>query len=297
MDNKVLMKKLLVTGSSGFLGWNLCQVAQESWQVYGVYFSHTTNILGVSSQKVDLNNYEELKRLFAEIKPDAVIHTAAQSQPNFCQNNPEESYQVNVAVSWNIAGLCADYNIPCVFTSTDLVFNGLNAPYKESDAVSPLSIYGEQKVMAERGMLERYPQTAVCRMPLMFGYGGPHSQSFIQPMLNSLRAGNELGLFIDEFRTPASATSAAKGLLLAIDKVHGIIHLGGKERISRYEFMKLLIETLNLKNAKIFQCRQQDVKMSAPRPADVSLNSSLAFELGYQPLFLSEEFELLKDKI
>ncbi|MCT7950175.1 NAD(P)-dependent oxidoreductase [Ancylothrix sp. C2] len=287
------MQKLLITGSSGFLGWNLCQVAQQNWQVYGVYFSHPAENSAINL-KIDITNFAALKQLFSEVKPAAVIHTAAQSQPNLCQNNPQESYPVNVTASWNIAGLCADYNIPCVFTSTDLVFNGLNAPYKESDPVSPISIYGEQKVMAETGMLERYPQTAVCRMPLMFGAGSPHSQSFIQPMLNSLRAGNELALFIDEFRTPASATSAAKGLLLALDKVHGIIHLGGKERVSRYEFMRLLLQVLEMKEAKITTCRQQDVKMSAPRPADVSLDSSLGFSLGYQPLSLREEFKFLK---
>lgn len=287
------MQKLLITGSSGFLGWNLCQVAQQNWQVYGAYFSHPVDNSAINL-KIDITNFAALKQIFYEVKPNAVIHTAAQSQPNFCQNNPQESYSVNVTASWNIAGLCADYNIPCVFTSTDLVFNGLNAPYKESDPVSPISIYGEQKVMAETGMLERYPQTAVCRMPLMFGAGSPHSQSFIQPMLNSLRAGNELALFIDEFRTPTSANSAAKGLLLALDKVHGIIHLGGKERVSRYEFMRLLLEVLEMKEAKITTCRQQDVKMSAPRPADVSLDSSLAFDLGYQPLSLLEEFKFLK---
>ncbi|MBD2043589.1 SDR family oxidoreductase [Microcoleus sp. FACHB-672] len=291
------MKKLLITGSSGFLGWNLCQIAQEEWQVYGTYFSQPVEIPEINLLQSDLRNFEELKHIFEEIKPDAVIHAAAQSQPNYCQTHPEESHEINVTASCNIAGICADYSIPCVFTSTDLVFNGLNAPYRETDPVSPVSLYGEQKVLAEEGMLERYPQTAICRMPLMFGYGGPAAKSFIQPMLESLRKGQELALFTDEFRTPVSGQTAAKGLLLALEKVNGRIHLGGKERISRYDFFRLLVEVLGLDEAKILTCRQQDVKMAAPRPPDVSLDSSKAYTLGYHPQSLREEFEQLRGKV
>ncbi|MCU0517388.1 MAG: NAD(P)-dependent oxidoreductase [Oscillatoria sp. Prado101] len=225
------MKKLLITGSSGFLGWNLCQIAKQKWQVYGTHFTHRVEITGVKQLRSDLTDFQELQRLFQEIKPDAVIHTAAQSQPNYCQTHPQESRAINVTASCNIAGLCAYYSIPCAFTSTDLVFDGLNAPYRETDPVSPVSLYGEQKVLAEQGMLERYPLTAVCRMPLMFGFGAPAAKSFIQPMLRSLREGQELALFVDEFRTPVSGNTAARGLLLALENVQGRIHLGGKSSI------------------------------------------------------------------
>ena len=283
------MKKLLITGASGFLGWNLCSLAQQRWEVYGTYFSHSLDIPNTKLQKVNLTDFSELKRIFDDIQPDAVIHTAALSQPNFCQTHPEESFAVNVQASCNIAGLCCDYSIPCVFTSTDLVFNGFNAPYKETDPVSPVNIYGEQKVIAEQGMLERYPRTAVCRMPLMFGAATPTATSFIQGFIQTLKDGKELRLFIDEFRTPISGKTAAKGLLLALDKVNGIIHLGGKERISRYDFGKLLVEVFQLPDTELKACKQQDVKMAAPRPSDVSLNSEKAFSLGYQPLSVREE--------
>ena len=291
------MKKLLVTGASGFLGWNLCQRRQQEWDIYGTSLSHTVEIPGTTSLKVDLRDFEELKRIFQEIQPDAVIHTAAQSSPNVCQSNPEESHAINVTASCNIAGLCADYSIPCAFTSTDLVFNGLNPPYKETDSVSPVNLYGEQKVMAEEGMLERYPMTAVCRMPLMFGVAAPPAQSFMQPFIQTLREGKELSLFTDEFRTPASGATAAKGLLLALEKVNGRIHLGGKERMSRYDFGQLLVEVFELPSEGLKGCRQADVKMAASRPPDVSLDSSKAFNLGYAPLSLREELEALRGKV
>ncbi|MCC5617538.1 NAD(P)-dependent oxidoreductase [Nostoc sp. CHAB 5836] len=287
------MKKLLITGASGFLGWHLCHLAKPEWEIYGTYLSHCVEIPGIKMLKVNLTNFQELQRIFSDIKPTAVIHTAAQSQPNFCQTHPEESHAINVIASRNIAGLCADNSISCAFTSTDLVFDGLNAPYRETDAVCPVNLYGEQKAIAEADMLERYPMTAVCRMPLMFGAATPTAKSFIQPFIQILKTEEELSLFIDEFRTPVSGTTAAKGLLLALEKVNGIIHLGGKERISRYDFGQLLVEVFQLPATGLKFCRQQDVKMAAPRPADVSLDSSKAFALGYQPLSVKEELQEL----
>jgi len=287
------MNKLLITGASGFLGWHLCQIAQTQWQVYGITNSKTINIPNIHLFKTDLTDIQALKNLFQEIKPDAVIHTAAQSQPNFCQQYPEISYQINVIASLEIANLCAELDIPCVFTSTDLVFNGLNAPYKETDPGSPISYYGEQKVLAEQGMLERYPQTTICRMPLMFGDVPDHATSFIQPFIQTLKAGKELNLFVDEFRTPVSGTTAAKGLLLALETTQGILHLGGKERISRYEFGLLMADILDLPKHLIKPGYQADIKMLAPRPPDVSLDSSKAFNLGYQPQYIREELQQL----
>lgn len=291
------MKKLLITGASGFLGWHLCQLAKQEWEIYGTYFSHTVEVPNVNMLKVDLRNFQEIEQIFRQIKPTAVIHTAAQSSPNFCQTYPNESYSINVTASCNIAGLCADYTIPCVFTSTDLVFNGLNPPYRETDPVCPVNYYGEQKVMAESGMLERYPATAVCRMPLMFGMATPTATSFIQPFIQTLREGKELSLFTDEFRTPVSGTTAARGLLLALAKAKGLIHLGGKERVSRYDFGRALVEVLQLPAAGLRSCRQIDVKMAAPRPPDVSLDSSKAFALGYQPPSLREELSQLRELV
>jgi dTDP-4-dehydrorhamnose reductase len=283
------MQKLLITGASGFLGWHLCELASNKWDIYGTYFSHYLEIPGAKLVKVDLTDFGELKRVFQEIQPSAVIHTAALSQPNYCQTHQEESHSINVTASLNIAGLCADNSIPCVFTSTDLVFDGVKGCYKETDRVNPLNIYGEHKVMAEVGMLQRYPQTAICRMPLMFGDATPTATSFLQSFLKTLREGKELKLFTDEFRTPVNGKTAAEGLLLALEKVQGIIHLGGKERISRYDFGGLLVEIFEIPNAKIQPSQQKDVKMAAPRASDVSLDSSKAFELGYTPLSLPEQ--------
>jgi len=287
------MKKLLVTGASGFLGWNICNLAREGWDIYGTVCSHPVEIGGVHIVKTDLTDSGELRKLFRDVRPDAVIHTAALSDPNYCQTNREEAHKINVDASVHIAALCADRKIPCVFTSSDLVFNGLNAPYREEDPVCPVNVYGEQKVLAEEGMMKEYPYTAVCRMPLMFGIPSPVAGSFIQPMIEAMNEGRGVRLFTDEFRNPVSSGTAVRGLFLALEKVKGIIHLGGIERISRYDFGRLLAEVTGHQDAKLIPCLQKDMRMAAQRAPDVTIESSKAYALGFHPLTLSEELERL----
>jgi dTDP-4-dehydrorhamnose reductase len=283
------IKKLLVTGASGFLGWNICNIAKKEYQIYGTVYSHPVDIDNVQVIKLDLTDYNGLKRVFNEIKPDAVIHTAALTSPNYCEKHPDESKLINVDSSINFAGLCADRSIPFVFTSTDLVFDGEHAPYAEDDPVRPVNIYGEQKVAAEEGVLNTYPLAAVCRMPLMFGPASPAYRTFFQEMIDAIKNGGALKLFIDEYRTPVSAVTATEGILICLDRWHGIVHLGGVERISRYNFGILLSEIIGSNKADIIKIRQADLPMSAPRAKDVALDSSKAFRLGYKPLPLREE--------
>jgi dTDP-4-dehydrorhamnose reductase len=287
----MMMKKLLVTGASGFLGWNLCQIARTDWEVHGTYFQHQIEISDVNLHAIDLTDFDRLKREIDRIAPDGIIHTAAASNPNFCQTNPAQSYQINVTASQQLAKICFDAKIPFVFTSTDLVFDGTRAPYQETNPVSPINIYGEQKVAAEQEILAVYPRASICRMPLMFGMAPPTATSFIQPWIKALRSSESLKLFVDEFRTPVSARTATKGLLMALQIAPGTINLGGKEKISRYEFGLLLAEVFGFESSLLSPIYQKDLQMAAPRAADVSLDISKAIDLGYNPPSLRQELE------
>jgi dTDP-4-dehydrorhamnose reductase len=287
-----LMKKLLITGASGFLGRYLCQLAPDGWRVHGVGYHNSVSLPGIEVVQLDLTDSSALQRCFQTLKPNAVIHAAAMSQPNACEENPIASHQINVVASCHLAELCAEANIPLLFTSSEQVFDGLNAPYRETDRVCPINLYGEQKVAAEVGILQRYPAATICRMPLMYGAVG----SFIQPFISRLRSGEPLNLFTDEIRNPVSGTAAAQGIFLALEKrVQGYLHLGGKERLSRYDMGLLLVELLQIRHSNINACQQADVKMAARRSPDASLDSALAFSLGYAPRTMREELpEILR---
>ena len=288
------MKKLLITGASGFLGYNLCQRAKSEWDVFGTFFTHRLKIPEVKLVQVDLTRFQETRRLFQEIRPDAVIHTAAVAKPDYCQQYPDHSKKMNVTASVEIAGLCSDRNIPFVFTSSDLAFDGLNPPYSETDAPSPVCVYGEQKVHAELEMKNRYPNTVICRMALMFGDPAPTSPGYLQIMIQSMQSNDGAYLFTDEFRTPLSAQDASAGLLIALKKQPGVLHLGGPERISRHAFGKFAAGILRIDDAKFKPCLQKDVDLPAPRSPDVSLDISKARGMGFQPRSLASALSALK---
>jgi dTDP-4-dehydrorhamnose reductase len=284
-----MAKTLLVTGASGFLGWNLCAAAREAWHVVGVAHAHPIAIPGMTVVSCDLTRFGDVAALFHEVRPDAVVHAAAASQPEYCQRRPHLSRRINVDAAVHAAGLAAAAAVPFVFTSTDLVFDGRRPPYREEDPAAPISVYGGQKMAAERGIRARCPDAILCRMPLMFGDPGPSGASFIQPWIAALRESRPLQLFTDEFRTPVSGRTAAAGLLLALEKASGVLHLGGRTRLSRYEFGVILAELLEADAGLIRPVRQAEIATAAPRPPDVSLDSRKAYALGYDPPHLRED--------
>jgi dTDP-4-dehydrorhamnose reductase len=288
------MKKLLITGASGFLGWHLSHRAPKQWEVYGTYLHHPAGMGKVRKMRVDLTSYQELKQVFKTVSPDAVFHTAACAIPDVCQVQPAETRVINVDAAAYIAGLCSDEKIPCVFTSSDLVFNGLNPPYAESDTPSPANVYGEQKAQAEMEMKKRYPHTAICRMSLMYGEPAPASCSFLQVMVQSMQSEKGAFLFTDEFRTPLSATDAVAGLFLALKKQPDILHLGGPERMSRYDTGNRVADLLGITDPAITPCRRQDLDLPAPRPPDVSMDITKAMTLGFHPHGLIEYLKAMQ---
>ncbi|MFT5088534.1 MAG: dTDP-4-dehydrorhamnose reductase [Candidatus Latescibacterota bacterium] len=291
------MPRLLLTGLSGFLGGNIARLAPAGWHIIGTVRTRTIELPGVESRRLDLCDTAAVEQLFIEAAPDAVLHVAARTDPNYCELHRAEAWRHNVEVSAVLAALCAQREIPMVYTSTDLVFDGSRAPYKEQDEPQPANIYGASKAEGERQIRVVYPAACICRMPLMFGLAQPQTTSFVQPMIEEARRGGELSLFTDEYRTPASARAAVQGLFLALEKGAGeILHLGGGERISRCDFGYMLMRVFSLPAAAIVPRLQKDVPMAAPRARDVSLDNAKAKALGYEPWSLLEELELLRSE-
>ena len=290
------IKKLFLTGTSGFLGWNISKIFKDTWDMFGVYLANPIEIPNVTTARLNVTDYRALKQSIANVQPDLVIHTAAIADANYCQTNRSESEKVNVTASVNLAGLCADKGIPLVFTSSDLVFNGKEAPYTEEDPVSPIHIYGEQKAVAEKKIQDRHPRATIFRIALLYGDPGPVSKNFFHSMVLLMKNQSPVSLFTDEFRTPLSGEDAAKGILALFPKTSGmIIHLGGKERISRYDLGLVTAKNFSLDPSSINASKQSDIAMAAPRPVDVSLDISKALKYGFHPSLLDQELARLAD--
>ena len=288
-----MKNKLLLTGASGFLGYHLLRVFSHDWEIYGLTHSKAFKFDGATALQCDITNYIELGNYFDDIEPDAVLHTAAIADANFCQQNQQMSYAVNVDAARNLAGICCDFQIPFGFTSTDLVFDGKKGYYNEDDEKNPLSVYGEQKAIAEEGILNIYPEATVFRLPLMFGDLNAGTGNYMYKFINQLKAGELATLFNDEYRSICGARSISEGMLNLLGKTPGILHVAGPDRMSRSEFGRKVVNAFGLDPTLLKECSQLEIKSMAPRPADVSLNIKKAIHLGYAPLNADTELGLI----
>jgi dTDP-4-dehydrorhamnose reductase len=285
------MKRLLVTGADGFLGWHVCRMAAGFWRVIGTSRRTGADTVGCERVCLDLTALDDLEHLFSELRPDAVIHTAAAADPNVCETHPDRTEPINVDVPAWLAGRCARRHIPFVFTSSDLVFDGEHAPYAESAVPSPVNVYGGQKARAETAVRSACAGALVCRMPLLFGWSGSTHKGFDHEMIRAIRSRTPLVLFTDEFRTPVDAQSAAAGLLRLPGRAAGILHLGGRQRTSRFDMGMRFARHLGVSRPSIQAGRKIEAHTAAARPRDVSLVSRQAYRLGFDPMPMDRAIE------
>lgn len=291
-----LPKKILITGASGFLGYHLLRAArQKGFSVFGQYHQGVVNFSHSGNFKIDLRSYTETGNVIDEIEPDVVVHAAAIANANICQNDRALSYAVNVEASRNLAGICSDYQAQFVFISTDLVFDGRKGYYSEEDKVSPLMVYGEHKALAERQVTEIYPASLVVRCPLMFGDPEASAKNYLPDFIRSLKEGRPVNLFSDEYRSVCGAKSVAEGIIHVCEEESGLLHIAGRERVSRLEFGLVAAKAYGLDSSLIRPCLQSEAQLAAPRPPDVSLNISKAAALGYSPMDFREELQNIAD--
>ena len=281
------MKKLLVTGASGFLGWNVAHFPHTEWRVIGTWNLNKKGIKeGLEKVRIDLTNRDQLWSVLKAINPDAVLHLAAISGTNYCEKYPQKSYPINVLATQYLTEFCHDKKLPLLVTSSGQVFDGLASEYHEVDLPTPMNLYGKQKVEAENFISTHYPEGVICRVPVMFGQPSPSSQNFANNWLENWKKNEAITAFYDETRSFLSGQKAAEGLFLLIDKrAEGIFHLGGKEALTRVEFAELMKDTLKLPQASIVSKSQKDIAMAAYRPPKVVFKNkkinALGFDAGY----------------
>ena len=219
-----------ITGAGGLIGSYLVRTAlavAPGWEVGGL-----------TRAGLDLTDFKAVRQRFAQDKPRLIIHCGALTKTAACQQNPALARALNVEVTQLLAELAAE--IPFVFFSTDLVFDGRKGNYVETDAVSPLNTYAETKAAAEQIVL-RNPGHTVIRTSLNFGDSPTGDRSFGEELRLAWQAGKTLQLFTDEFRCPIPAVVTAQAVWsLIAQNQPGLYHLAGSERLSRWQIGQLL---------------------------------------------------------
>lgn len=254
-----------ITGAGGLIGSYLVALAPQ--------FVPQFRAIGLTRDSLDLLDSAAVGRVFDEQKPAAIIHCAAISKSPDCQSNPALARKTNVEVTALLAELAAD--IPFLFFSTDLVFNGRKGNYVETDAVEPLSVYAETKVAAEQIVLTN-PRHTVIRTSLNGGTSPTGDRGFNEQMRLAWLAGQTLNLFSDEYRSPIPAVATAHAIWeLLAGKQAGLFHVAGAERLSRAQIGEALAARWLELNSKFNVGSLKDYQ-GAPRSPDTSLNCAKA---------------------
>ena len=262
-----------ITGAGGLIGNYLVQTAAQ--------FAPQFQVVGLTRAQLDLTDYAAVRAEFQRQQPQLFIHCAAMSRSPDCQANPVLARKLNTEVPAQLAGIAL--KIPFVFFSTDLVFDGKQGHYDESAASHPLSVYAETKVAAERIVLAN-PRHSVVRVSLNFGTSSTGDRSFAEETRRAWEAGKTLKLFTDEFRSPIPVEATARAVWeLAAANQPGLYHLGGAERLSRWEIGQLLAVFWPEVNARMEPGSLREYQ-GAPRPADTSLNCAKIQKLLGAPL-------------
>ncbi|NQU43232.1 SDR family oxidoreductase [bacterium] len=278
--------RILVTGTSGFLGWNLARhLLANDQEVHGAVWDHP-GPLDIPNHPLDLTSPDSIRRLIQTLRPDAVIHCAAMSRGDDCEIDPELARRINAEAVAHLADVLAETDGHLVHCSTDLVFDGTHPPYREDDPPSPRHAYGRSKAAGEEAALAARGPAAVARLALLFGDGSPASGSFLRWLDAGLRTGKGVTMFRDEIRTALYVEDAAAALLEIVHRRWtGLIHLAGPESMSREEFARLYAITFDLDASLIQSASLAEAGGTIYRPPNVSLEISLARnELGFNPL-------------
>ena len=267
------MKLAWITGANGLIGNYLVQTAPQ--------FAPRWRIRALTRADFDLLDFAAIRREFLKDQPQIVIHCAAITVVADAQKNPALARRLNVEVTELLAELASE--IPFVFFSTDLIFDGRRGNYGETDLPSPLHFYGETKAAAEQMVLKN-PRHLVVRTSINGGVSHAGNRGFNEQLRLALQTGQGMTLFTDEFRSPVPAIETARAVWeLAQKNCAGIYHVAGAEKLSRLQIGELLVKRWPEIKTKIKPGSARDFA-GAPRARDTSLDISKVQKVLSRPL-------------
>lgn len=210
--------KILITGSSGMLGTELCKALGNGNETIGLDVVHPVSTANSPFffYEASIIEPEELRKVFVKTGPELVIHAAAYTDVDGCELDPGKAYLMNTTGTENVAALSAEWGIPLIFFSTDFIFDGAKKkPYKENDKASPISVYGDTKARAEEYIKANLKQYAIVRTSWLYGRYG---RNFVDTILAKARTERLLRVVNDQVGSPTYARDLAKTIAALINK-------------------------------------------------------------------------------
>jgi len=271
------MKRLLITGGSGFVGGHLLTQGKTQRQVIATFCDHPFSFSGATVLPLNLEKPANIRSIVEQIHPDVIIHCAAWSDLDGCETNPDRAFRINAEATEILARVSAKQDCRLIYASTDMVFDGEQGDYRESDPSRPINVYGKSKLSGEEAIKAQCSNYVIARLALVYGRPVLGNNSFSEKILERVQRGDPMPLFTDQFRTPILVQNVARGLLELADSTFiGTVHLGGADKVDRYTFGLRLAEIKGFSQDLLRRALMSDVVTVAKRPRDVSLCISLA---------------------
>ncbi|MEO7046165.1 MAG: SDR family oxidoreductase [Ferruginibacter sp.] len=297
--------KILITGANGLLGQHLIKLLIDdgayniiatgkgnnriTFPVNGHFEYHT----------LDITDEKEVDEFIKKYQPDTIVHSAAMTQADECEQNQADCWNVNVTATNFLIAAVKKINAHFIYISTCFVFDGLNGPYKETDATGPVNYYGTSKLAAENEVLENLPGSCIVRTILVYGNKWLLNRSNIVSWVkDNLEKQQKIKVVSDQWRTPTYVDDLAAGVLLAIKKsAKGIYHISGEEMMTPYDMAIAVADHCNLDKTLIEKVTADTFTQPAKRPAITGFIIDKAKkDLGYEPVSFAEGLNLMLNK-
>ena len=278
--------KILITGSSGMLGHDLIEVLKDGH-----------DLILTTSKTLDITDKDKTIDFICENKPDIVINSAAYTDVDGCETNPELAYSVNGEGVKNLAIGCREVDCPLVQISTDYVFNGKNdRPWVEDDEIGPISVYGKSKLKGEEAILEILDKYFIVRTAWLYGVNG---KNFPRTMLELAENHSQITVVYDEVGSPTYTLDLARKISELIETdYYGIYHITNSDSCSWCEFSRYIFEVAG-RDITVIPVTAAEFARPAPRPSYSVLENKKLIENGFKPLrsykeAIKEYIELIK---
>lgn len=268
------MSRLLVTGASGLLGANLVLTAAGTHEVVALCYRYPIRMDGVKTVMADLTQPGAALRIFREAVPEWVVHCAAATDVDACEEDPEWADRLNRGMAGDVAAAARDIGAKLVHISTDAVFDGETGNYTEGDVPQPINVYGRTKLAGENAVLDAHPNAVVIRTNI-FGWNVQPKQSLAEWFLAHLEAGQPCDGFHDVWVTPILVNDLAEILLRMLAAgSQGLYHVAGADCVSKHQFGTMLAEVFGLDGSLIRPISVDEAGLRARRPKRLCLAST-----------------------
>jgi dTDP-4-dehydrorhamnose reductase len=281
---------ILVTGANGQIGKSIKSLVEQQKKIHSFVF--------VTRDQLDLSSPSSIKNYFETHKFDLIINCAAYTAVDMAENYQEDADMINHIAVKKIAEIAKSNNIKLIHISTDFVFDGLkHKPYSESDACSPLNIYGKTKLEGENAILSimKFNATIIRTSWLYSEYGN----NFVSTIIKLAQKNNNLNIVSDQMGTPTYAKDLGQAILNIIknekfnepNRVTEIYHYSNEGECSWYDFAKEVINISGIK-CTISSINSEDYPTAARRPRNTIMSKEkISNEFGLKIVFWKDSLK------